>query len=423
MKAFLFQKSSLAKFPQLSGVYIFKNALGEILYVGKARNIRNRIRSYFRPSFGKTQSLITLAKTLTFIPVDNEIDALILEANLIKTYFPKFNVNFKDGKSYPFIKITTREEYPKIFVARKITSDGNFYFGPYPTGLDLRFVLRFIRRVFPFCTHTKPYQSCLYFHLGLCPGPEFAVGKIDYRKNIKKIILFLQGKKNLVLKKIDQEMAQCVNEENFEKAEKLQKQKEKIISFRSFRREPSDYILDSGALIKLRQEELTRLQEILHQEGVEVGKINTIEGYDISNISGKEASASLVKFVDGEPDKKGYRHFKIRTVSYPNDTAMLAETMKRRLQHRDWPLPDLFLIDGGFAQLNTVQNVLRQFKINLPVISLAKRLEHLCLPNGKEISLPFTSVALHLLQRIRDESHRFARRYHHLLRSKLLMEK
>ncbi|MCL5675612.1 MAG: hypothetical protein M1120_00615 [Patescibacteria group bacterium] len=157
---------------------------------------------------------------------------------------------------------------------------------------------------------------------------------------------------------------------------------------------------------------------MLQKNGVQIDKIETIEGYDISNISGKEASASLVLFKNGQPDKKGYRHFKIKTLG-PNDYLMLKETLARRLKN-SWPLPDLFLIDGGFGQLNAVLEVLRINQCRTPAISLAKRLEHICLPNQKEIVLSYNSPALHLLQRVRDESHRFARRYHHLLRSRIL---
>ncbi len=411
-----FNANNINSSPTLPGIYQFRDKNDHILYVGKAKNLRNRLRNYLAPKDTKTANMTALATSFSIITVDNEIDALVLEANLIKKYLPKFNVNFKDGKNYPFIKIT-KEEFPKIYIARQIKKDKNKYFGPYPNGMDLKFILKYLRRVFPFCTHARPYKSCLYFHLGLCPGPEFTVDKLTYQKNIRKIILFLDGKKELLLKSLENEIKQCVKLEEFEKAAILQKQIEKIISFRSYRMEPEDYLLDNQTLNNLRSKELQELTNLLNKENINIKSLHTIEGYDIANISGKEATASLVRFKDGNPDKSGYRHFKIK-VRGPNDVAMLQETLTRRLSHTEWPMPDLFLIDGGFAQLNAVLTIFTKYSLNIPVISLAKRLEHVCLQNGNEIKPSENS--LHLLQRVRDESHRFARRYHHYLRSKLL---
>ncbi len=421
MSQILFSSAEIKSLPGLPGVYIFKDQKHHILYVGKAKSLKERLVSYLHPESLKTQEMAELAKFLEIIPVDNEIDALILEANLIKKYLPKYNVNFKDGKSYPFVKITWQDDYPKVYaVHRGLDNDGNLYFGPYPTGADLRFILRYLRRIFPFCTHRQPYQSCLYYHLGLCPGPEFGVNKKAYRKNIRKIVLFLSGKRSQVLQNLDREIARAVQEQNFEKAQVWQKQKEKILQFHSFRQEPNDYLNDSETLKKLRNSELKELTNLLQKENIINKSINSIEGYDIANISGREATASLVRFDNGEPNKKLYRHFKIKTHG-PNDVAMLRETIKRRFSHPEWAYPDLLLIDGGFGQLNAVTKALSELKINVPAVSLAKKEEHLCLPNGREIALPRESNALHLLQRIRDESHRFARRYHHLLRSRMLV--
>lgn len=409
-----------ASLPLFSGVYLFASEQGKILYVGKAKVLRNRLRSYLNSDNPKTKNLLSASQTLSYIAVDNEIDALILEANLIKKHSPKFNVNFKDGKNYPFLKITLSEKYPKIYVARKISDkDENLYFGPYPTGVDLKFILRFIRRVFPFCTHHKPYPSCLYYHLGLCPGPEFNVNSRSYRKNIKKIVLFLSGDKTKVLRLLHRELNREIKAQRFEKAGLIQAQINKLKTFSSFRRQPLDYLNDSQTLLNLRNKEQQELKAILTQNGIKISALQTIEGYDIANISGQEAAASLVRFKNAEPDKSGYRHFKIKSFG-PNDYLMLQEAVNRRLKHPDWALPDLFLIDGGFGQLNAVREVLQKNKIDIPVVALAKKQEHLCLPNGREISLPFSSNALHLLQRVRDESHRFARRYHHLLRTRFL---
>ncbi|MBI5465402.1 hypothetical protein HY946_02215, partial [Candidatus Gottesmanbacteria bacterium] len=253
--------------------------------------------------------MVALAKSFSVITVDNEIDALILEANLIKKYLPKFNINFKDGKYYPFLKIT-KETFPKIYVARQIKDDGNRYFGPYPSAVDLKFILKYLRHVFPFCTHSRPYKSCLYFHLGLCPGPEFSVDKETYRKNIRKIILFLEGKKELLLKSLENDLKLCVKLEKFESAGMIQNQIDKISSFRSYRREPQEYLHDNQTLDKLRTKELQELTELLCRANINIISLHTIEGYDIANISGKEATASLVRFKDGNPDKSGYRHFK-----------------------------------------------------------------------------------------------------------------
>ncbi|MCL5675611.1 MAG: GIY-YIG nuclease family protein, partial [Patescibacteria group bacterium] len=224
-----------ADIPDVSGVYLFYGNSGQILYVGKAKILRERLRSYLTPDNAKTGNLMALSKTVSYIPVDNEIDALILEANLIKKHQPRFNVNFKDGKNYPFIKITLSEKYPKLYTARKVDkSSKDLYFGPYPTGLDLKFIMRYIRRIFPFCTHRKPYSSCLYFHLGLCPGPEFKVDKKTYFQNIKKIVLFLSGDKSKVINLLNKDLKSEIRAQRFENAKIIYGQIKKLENFATF---------------------------------------------------------------------------------------------------------------------------------------------------------------------------------------------
>lgn len=355
---------------------------------------------------------------ISHIVVQTELEALLLEANLIKKYQPKYNVELKDGKSYPLIKITLKEDYPRVILARREEADGSRYFGPYPDTKTLRFLLRRIRFLFPFCSCRNHPRSCLYHHLNLCPLPEHEMNKEEYQKTIKKIVLFLDGKKTLVVKNLQKDMERAARNLDFEKAAGIKKQLERIETFTKSPVSPENYEENPDLLKDRRQKELDALSEILHLHAY----LKRIECYDISNLSGKEATASLVVLTDGEIDKSQYRRFKIRTKNQPDDYAMLKEVFFRRFKHREWEMPDLMVVDGGRGQLNILLEVQQSLKLQIPSIGLAKKYEEIHTPVSI-IRLPADNPSLLILKKIRDESHRFAKKYHHLLRSKKFLSR
>lgn len=416
--------------PQKPGVYFFKDQSGKVIYIGKAKNLKNRVKSYFlkRDTLGpKTQSMIDEAKKLDLLIVESELEALILEAELIRKNQPKYNIDWKDGKAYPLIKITVKEEYPRVLTVRREENDKALYFGPFPNVNNMRLVLKLGRRLFPYvsvASHPKNY--CFYHHLNLCPCPMVEGGrkeKVLYKENIKSLILFLKGKKRSLFKKLQNEMEHFSEEENFEEAEMVKKQILALENITQPQRLPGAYIDNPNLLEDEREEETNDLARHLKEKANfrENFLPLTIEAYDISDISGQSAVGSLVRFEKGEPNKKLYRRFKIKMEAKPNDVGMLEEVLKRRLVHEEWPYPELFLIDGGKTQVGKIYGLLQEEKIDVPVIGLAKRVEEIVVPqkHGEEtsfISLQLNdSPALNLLKRLRDEAHRFAQNYHHFL--------
>lgn len=411
-------KSHLGLLPANSGVYLFQSENGKVIYVGKARNLKNRVTSYFTGNkTEKINLLLNEASDLCYILVNNEFDALILEANLVQKLQPKFNVELKDNKSYPYIKIT-KETIPQVLIVRKILDDKAYYFGPYPDSSAVYDLVKVFRKTFGFCTHHKPYSSCLYVHLGLCPFPYEKIKRKDYLKNINYIRQILAGKRELIERKLQKELNEVIQRENFEQASDLNK---KILQLRNLTQksiEANSYINDPLVLNKKRTEELNTLVELLNKYGMEIKTAKRIECFDVSNIMGNQPAASMVVLTDGEPDKKEYKRFKIKYVRGINDFLMIKEAVKRRLNHPEWGKPDLILIDGGFGQLKYAQEAVFEARQDLPLIGLAKRQEQICLPNGKLLTISTQNPAIHVLQRVRDEAHRFAKKYHNLLRMK-----
>ena len=405
----------LASLPENSGVYIFKDKNQVPIYVGKAVNIKKRVRNHFnlKKSDAKEQLLVERMTDIDTIVVDSEIEALILEANLIKNYQPVFNSQLKDDKDYIYIKIT-RDEFPNVLAARKRDLTGaKEFFGPFPSSFKVRTTLKFLRRVFPY-SNCKPNQKrpCLYFNLGLCPGVcAGVISQEDYHINIRKIIFFLKGERQKIISDLEKQLKTASKKLEFEKASILHDQIESINyitkPFRNFGHFEPD-------LAGIRNKEMQDLAK-------EIGLANTpkrIECYDISNIAGKDATGSMVVFTDGIADYDEYRRFQIKNVVGINDTAMMAEVLERRLKN-NWPLPDLIVVDGGKGQLNATLAVLRRLKKEIPIISLAKRLEEIYMPGDpKPLRLSRQNRALKLIQRLRDEAHRFAINYHRKLRSK-----
>lgn len=531
------------------GVYLLKNGAGKIVYIGKAKQLRNRLRSHFKP--GKSEDLkhkrmMSHVQDFETIVTDSEVEALILEANLIKEHRPKYNIDLKDDKSYPYIRVTN-ESYPRVFVTRKIIRDGSRYFGPYTDVGNMRQLMSTVRRIFPLRTcqlriteetiQNKKHKVCLNYHIGRCRGPcEGFISHRDYMRFVEQVTAFIQGRNRELVLSLTARMNVMSRRQNYEDAAVLRDQlkavkqfyaRQKVVdgayadrdivtvvsegndacgvvfnvrngkivnrqhyyfkcamdcgdghAMTSFVKQfylrtdeiPGEIFFSSkvdepglfgkwlsnkaGKRVRLicpqkghkahvvamcRKNATLLLHELLSQKTAQ-GKVAPavsalekalrlpkspirIEAFDISNIQGRDAVASMVSFRNGMPDKDHYRRFKIRSVKGIDDFAMMAEVVKRRytrLIREDKVLPDLILVDGGKGQLSTAVKILKDLSIaDQPVIGLAKRLEEVFLPDRSDpVILPKTSAALMLLQRIRDEAHRFAVTYHRSVRAK-----
>jgi len=413
-------KNKLNELPKTSGVYCFaspkpKGGGGlDVIYVGKAINIRGRVKNHFQQPSYRDNLFINKITRIGFIETSSEIDALILEANLIKKYQPKYNVMWRDDKNYFYVAIAKKEQdMPYIFITHQKNHAKTEYIGPFVEGTSLKKVLRFLRRVFPYYTTKKHSKNkCTYCHLDLCPGPNPDLN--DYKKNIRKLILILKGKRNAVLNSLKKEMRQLSKENKFEEAARA---RDKIFSLQQ--------VMSHGRVLEgpTFQGLGITLEKIV---GVKKN-ISRIEAYDVSNIQGKQATGSMVVFVNGQPDKNQYRKFKIRIKNEPNDIAMLKETLQRRFLHPEWKYPEVILIDGGKAQLNIAIEVLHQHKsvksASIRVLAIAKKNNKLYIEARKNPVLLKTlpREIFNLILQLRDEAHRFAIAYHKKLRKKNLL--
>ncbi len=526
------------KAPSSSGVYLWRNKGGTVIYVGKAKNLKNRLSSYFSGTKDiKTRLLISHAESIEYITTANEYEAFLLENNLIKKYSPRYNINLKDGKSYPVLKVT-KEKFPRLFKTRQVQEDGSLYFGPFPDVTALDTFIDSIYKLYPIrqCRRFKEREfPCMYYHIGRCKAP--CCGKIDvqsYSSFFGEIEELLEGKGKETEEKLEREMKQAAKELNFEKAARLRDGLKALLVMQNqnivedFSSEDRDYIahyregeLVSFTVLKFRggkvqgrdnyrveslneddellpefmnayytepselppaiyvptqqgldfisrwiketfdadtkiilvsdnmenagrhkaalnmtiqnaHEDIVRrlrergdmpaLQELKVQ--LELDRLPVrIEGFDIAHIGGKFPVASLISFYNGNPDKKNYRYFKLKTTDgIIDDFASMREAVTRRysrLSNEGKELPDLILIDGGIGQVNAVEGVLRALDLDIPIAGLAKRDEEIYRPgNSTPICLPKRSDALRLLQRVRDETHRFATSRNQTLRTK-----
>ena len=412
--------------PQSPGVYIYRDNSGKVIYVGKSVNLRSRVSSYFKPPeklLPKTAKLVEEIKKIEYIVVETEVESLLLEANLIKKYLPKYNIVVKDDKSPIYIKIDYSEDVPKVLAIRKPKykiKRGDYVFGPFPSSKTVTYFLKNIRRVIPFCTHSSDKRPCLYVHLGLCPDPYRSENnRLQYKKNLKILIKFLSGKYRKIINDLNKQMLEASNNQRFEEALSIKKQIEGLTYVTQKVRYPEEYLKSPNLLSDLNLQKIKTLKKILNLSTTP----KRIECYDISNFQGTNATGSMVVLTNGAPDKSQYRRFRIKTKDTPDDFAMHKEMLTRRLKNA-WLLPDLFVIDGGKGQVSTAYSVLQDNNINIPIIGLAKRLEEIFIPNvPKPILLERNSPALLLLQQIRDESHRFAITYHRNLRQKKQFER
>src|SRR3989344_2248724 len=424
----VFKKSSYKNLPKYPGVYLFLDKQGNVLYVGKAKNLKNRVSSYFLDkNLGpKTKLLVSKIEKIKIISVGSEIESLLLEASHIKKFAPFFNVKLTDGKSYPLIMISIKDKYPKILITRRIYDPNSLYFGPYPNPSSLRLVLKTIRKIFPFQNVLNhPKKTCLYFHLGLCPCPpvfdSMGLRKI-YKNNIKHIIKLLEGHPRTVMTQLIKERNLTSKNEDFEKAQKIQDQINAINAIITPVYKPFEYDINPNLRSDIRLSEIVELKENLKNNEVSVSSLKRIECFDISNISGKLSTGSMVVFIDGEKEPSFYRRFKIDPkIVGPNDFAIMGSVIQRRIKYfNSWGKPDLIIVDGGKGQITSTVKALRLNKTKIPVIGLAKRDETIITSKFKLIKLPKDSKALHFIMRIRDEAHRFAITYHRKLRSNLL---
>ncbi len=385
--------------------------------MGKAADLRNRVASYFRASTGpKTHELLRHATHLEFIETSSEIEALLKETELIKKYRPKFNILMRDDKSYSYV-IVTRDAFPRMLVIHKTALGDKKWgrtIGPFTSGSALRTTLKLLRRIFPYCTCMTPHKRpCLNAQIGRCLAYCCTIHDIrntqhkKYRKNIRNIFAVLSGKKKGLLSQLKKAMRLASRAESYERAAKLRDQIDGIENIFQHRQ-----LIE----VRLQSDKWIAIEPHIRTLLGAVKSISRVEGYDISNISGAHATGSMVVFIDGKPAKAEYRKFKIKTVHQANDVGMLKEVLRRRLAHPEWQYPDLMLIDGGKPQLNVVRAEMTSPHVR--VLALAKCEEDLYTdPNARPIRLDSLPVeVMHFLQRVRDESHRFAKKYHHKLR-------
>lgn len=427
--------------PKKPGVYIFRK--GKLpLYIGKAVDLRNRLSFYFRRNTGeKVRQMRKEATKIEWIETASEIEALIKEAELIKKYKPKYNYIFRDDKNYSFVGLT-KEIFPKIYITHQPHTDNSLklktmrYIGPFTDGTALKHTLKLIRKILPYCTCKKPHRRpCLNTEMGRCLGCCCVKNAIietrsytnclaRYKENIKNIIGVLSGKKRDILRHLRKEMYESARLQKFERAAVIRNQIKRLENIFSHQQFLEVQISEVG-LQKLDQFSWRKIEEyIRHLLGVE-SPISRVEGYDISNISGTEATGSMVVFIAGKPSKSDYKKFKIKTVYQPDDIGMLKEVISRRLRHREWQYPDMMIIDGGKGQFNAAKVQVAKHQAQIIVAALAKQNEELYTDKrNTPILLENTPPGvMHFFQQVRDEAHRFAKKYHHKLREKRYREK
>ncbi|MBR2803512.1 GIY-YIG nuclease family protein [Candidatus Saccharibacteria bacterium] len=418
MNALLKQK--LDKLPVSPGVYFHKNAAGEIIYVGKAAVLKNRVRQYFQKSKKdiKTAALVAEIADTDWIIVDTEMDALFLEAEMIKRYMPKWNILLRDDKTVSYVRIDIKSEVPYISFTRNPVDDKAIYIGPFYGKLVVEKAVRDLRRIFPY--YTKPYdgKKTLDTDLGLTPGIE--IGKTtpkDYKRNLRKLIRYLEGDRKKLLKDLEKIMKEEAAAGNYELAAEARDQ---LFGLKALRKK---IVFSDKEFMDISSDQaLKELQEML---GLEKPP-RRIEGYDISHQSGENTVGSMVVFINGTSARSEYRKFKVHT-SRNDDLKSMVEVISRRLKHQEWEFPDLILLDGGKTQVNAILPLVEPYGI--PVIGRDKSGDHsrnaktvLVVPELTYLELPGNSHVARLIARIDEEAHRFAITYHTLLKRKKMLK-
>lgn len=380
-----------------------------------------------------------LARKVEFQVLDSEIEALLIEAQLIKAHQPYFNSRLKDDKSNIYLLIS-KEDFPKVLRVRKTDLNKKTYqnrlalFGPFASASRLSEVLKIIRPIFKWCNQgkNKQHKACLYHHLDLCSGACCdSIGKEEYQKDIRQLIAFLKGEKNDLLKELKEEMLNFSREQAYEKALISKNKIELIKEITSKQYKLKEDIILPNFAQQEASEALVHLRHILHQEGIldSQESLDRIEGYDVSNTMGKNATVSMVVLSKGQIDQGQYKFFKIRSLDTPNDYAMLQEALSRRQKHLEWGKPNLIMIDGGRGQVRAVAKI---WNLEIPIIGLVKNPDRLVVSiknqdrkdglETKIISLQADHPTLKMLQRLRDEAHRFAKKQHSRLNEKTLLQ-
>jgi len=400
--------------PTTPGIYLFYNVKKELIYVGKATSLKDRVKSYFskQKSPRPIETFISEVSDIKWIITPSVLEAIILEANYIKKCKPKYNVLGKDDKSWNYLALT-KTEFPSLVAIRQhdykqlTTTDKKKYlkiFGPFP-GLNTTAALKILRKLFNYSTCTpNDKKACFYYQLELCLG--VCVGEItakEYKtKVIRPLILFFDGKRTQLISTLQKQMGIAAKQENFEEAQRLRDQISNLKKIQDITLINKNFFNDTAAL-DLSKHDI----------------INHIEGYDISNLGATDVVGSLVTFIDGQPHKNKYREFKIHSFQGQSDVDALKEIMTRRLKHSEWTLPKLFLVDGGKPQINAIKSILEQSKITIPVIGIAKgakrKNNNILIPRDKKIAF-WVANNKKLLIQVRDEAHRFAIKYNRELR-------
>ena len=433
-------QNRLKELPASPGVYFHKDASGVIIYVGKAAVLKNRVRQYFQSSRSrdpKTEALVAEIVDIDWMVVESELEALFLEAEMIRRYMPRYNILLRDDKSMSYIRIDYDSDYPTVGTTRRPLDDGARYFGPYLSTLSVRQALKLLRRVFPFATRRIPGQkrASLSYHLGLDPGLEEGRTTLaDYRSNLRKLIAYIEGKRITIVRELEKEMKQKAKAKDFEAAAKIRNQ---LFALQNLNKQV--VFSDKEFLDISKDHALNELVNLLSLEKAP----QRIEGYDISHMQGTDVVASMVVFTNGVSNKGEYRKFKTK-IQQNNDFYNMHETIRRRLSEKNikaWGRPHLVLIDGGKGQLDAATRARDEASCpKIPFIGLAKREEQIVIQKDKSnvtlnleelhklggfatesndftlVNLPHNTNLVKLLQRIRDESHRFAVSYHSTLK-------
>ena len=419
-------KKQLTSLPSTFGVYIFKKN-NEILYVGKSINIKARVASHLENAKldRKEFLIVSGANRLEIRQTENEFAALILESELIKKFHPKYNVIWRDNKSYLYIKITIKEEFPKVLFSRKEKDGKSLYFGPFSGSRLVLDLIADLRKIVPFCTQKSlGPRACFYSKLGLCDPCPGSISKVKdkqqytkqkkiYRRNIKRIVRILKGNVQTIVSGFYKELRKMTKEEQYEEAIKVRNKifrLERLIHYPLWSPEMSAAEVGDYK---------TSLAKILGPYFPALRDINRIETYDISNLGEKNQTASMVVAVAGVIDKSQYRRFRIKTKNIKSDFERLEEVIKRRFSQK-WPKPEILIVDGGVPQVSKVIETLASLKLSIPVVGIAKNPDRLVIgvAGFPTVRPPLRAPGFNLIRTLRDESHRFARKYHLFLRER-----
>lgn len=434
-KPISFNKTTLKNIKQVPGVYLFSDKKGQVIYVGKANKLKNRLSSYLGKDLDvKTKRLVEETRGVSTILVTSELEALLLEAKLIRKYNPKFNIELKDDK-HPLYIVITNDGYPRVTTARRIdTKHSKAYYGPFPSSTQVKTILALLRKAIPYADHKIQKRKCIYSHIGLCNPCPSEIERLtnrnlklklkkEYLGNIRLIKGILDGRVGKIKKQLARQMQLASKNRQYEKAYEYKVKLDSLEYITQRIIPPIKYIENPKYVRRIKKDETEDLLKLIRECGIQIKTLKRVECFDIAHIAGAFPTASMVTFIKGEAEKKYYRHFRIRQSKTQSDTDSLREAISRRAKHfEDWGKPDLIIVDGGAGQVSTFLKVLGN---KVPVVGIAKRYETLIVPKkagGYQRKRIGRRPALYLVQRLRDEAHRFARRYHHMLLKKNLLK-